>query len=394
MAEISREEAKAFFEDFTKDWFSAFKFKAAEHSFLFYPAPAILWMLRIFYPILLFTPHLISYQWSYNDDPFTNKLIYSFVTILSFFIFFMMIRFLKLNEIEINTSRKEIKFKAIGPFSKFIHEALIIRFDDVKEINHSKIITKNATAFHLNLITTEGRKHQLFTVSNWNEIVRIEASVFALIFGKVSYLEKSNDPLIIMNRKWNEMLHKSEAEASYMPMFMLVLTLLILIGGMFVYFGFGGSKSFISEIDSLRAIKLKYWFISFFVFSIPLIISTQTSYQRRNKKSFKTFTVLGSMAAIGIYLASSGIVTWSNMHCENSLPETKIATVIDAYYSPNSGTSLGNFVVKLEIDGVEKPVFVSHHSKDFQKSLKNTIEINVHQGYFQKRWVDINPEKD
>jgi hypothetical protein len=389
MAEISRDEAKAFFENFTKDWFSSFKFKATAHSFLFYPAPAAVWMLRIFYPVVLFAPHLISFFGTYSDDLSTNKLLYFFVTVISLIIFFMMVRFLKLNEIEIETSRREIKIKPVGPFSKFFHQTFFIRFDDVKEINHSKTTTKSATTIHINLITIEGKKHECFTVSNWNVAARIEASVFALIFGKADYIEDINDPLIVIDRKLNEMLNEKEAETSYLPMVMLLLTLLILIGGVFIYFVMGGDKSFIAEIDSLYAIKLKYWFISIFVFSIPLFVASRTSYQKRNKKSFKTFFVLGSIAAIGIYLAASGIVSWTNIHCDGSIPEKRYATVLEAYYSPRSGSSQGNFVVKLAIDGVDKHIFVNHHNKDFQRNLKETIEINVHEGYFRKRWIEV-----
>jgi hypothetical protein len=64
--------------------------------------------------------------------------------------------------------------------------------------------------------------------------------VFALIFGKADYIENINDPLIFIDRKLNEMLNKKEAETSYLPMFMLLLTLLILIGGVFIYFVMGG----------------------------------------------------------------------------------------------------------------------------------------------------------
>ncbi|MBS4061203.1 MAG: hypothetical protein KG029_12465, partial [Bacteroidetes bacterium] len=151
-------------------------------------------------------------------------------------------------------------------------------------------------------------------------------------------------------------------------------------------------KSFIAEIDSLYAIKLKYWFISIFVFSIPLFVASRTSYQKRNKKCFKTFFVLGSMAAIGIYLAVSGVVSWMNIHCDGSIPEKRYATVLEAYYSPRSGSSQGNFVVKLAIYGVDKHIFVNHHNKDFQRNLKETIEINLHKGYFQKRWIEISRE--
>jgi hypothetical protein len=59
--------------------------------------------------------------------------------------------------------------------------------------------------------------------------------VFALIFGKADYIENINDPLIFIDRKLNEMLNKKEAETSYLPMVMLLLTLLLLVGGVFVF---------------------------------------------------------------------------------------------------------------------------------------------------------------
>lgn len=182
-----------------------------------------------------------------------------------------------------------------------------------------------------------------------------------------------------------------DSETSYLPLILLLFTLLVIVVGFIIYLSLGKISSFCAQVDSLRPIVLKYTTICLAIYAIPLIFASRTPYQVRRKATVKIIVVYGLMAVLGFYLLCAGIISYLNVKLDKSLPAHRQATVEDAYYSSGSKNKSGYYVIVIQIDGSEDKLLVRHHDALVQRNLGKNVAISVFEGYFNKRWLRIEP---
>jgi hypothetical protein len=188
-----------------------------------------------------------------------------------------------------------------------------------------------------------------------------------------------------------KVLSEEDGETSYIPLAVLVFTLLLLVAGFLIHFYTGNELSHgIIQLDSLSMIKLKIWGICMAVFAIPLAAASMTPYQRRKGRTGSVIIVLGLMAGAGFFLAVNSGVALANRLKDVSEPLISKAEVREAYYMPGSSRSTGDFFFLLLPEGMTETVSVKTSRELYMElGAKKEIAVYIHRGYFSARWLSM-----
>jgi hypothetical protein len=188
-----------------------------------------------------------------------------------------------------------------------------------------------------------------------------------------------------------KVLSEEDGETTYLPLAVLIFTLLLLVAGLLIHFYTGNELSHgIIQLDSLSLVKLKIWGICMGGFTIPLLAASLTPYQRRKGRTLSVIIVLGLMAGAGFFLSVNSGVNLANRLKDHSEPLISRAEVREAYYMPGSSRSTGDFFFLLLPEGMTETVSVKTSRELFvELGAKKEIALYIHRGYFSARWLSM-----
>lgn len=383
MQQLTPKDAIFYFETFAKDWQSSVKFEVNGEKIKFSTAAAGRYLLGVFYLIALTIPYLLDYFYSLPT-------VWYVVLIVSGLHFtFLLAYFMPIQDFIIDKQIKEIEIVPKDVIGRWIKSTIRIKLSDVAEVKHQKLVTRSKTTHYLTLIDKNGIKYRVMELGTWDNVEKTKAALTSLIFNETISFDDSQEPAVQFDKKMEELKQDEDAEASYLPLTMFVLTLLILIVGFFIYFSLGKTPHFTAEIEGLQPLIFKYWGICLLIYCIPIYLASRTPYQIRKKLSKRTFTVFTIMAMVGFYLSLFGLVTYFNTKLDKSRPVIKEANVVEKYTSVSKKGKLGKYTLVIQIEGVEEEIIVKHSDDLFHENVRSSLSVSVYEGYFQKKWLKV-----
>lgn len=390
MKHISKAESIDVFEDFSNSSFSSIKFSHQGSVYRFSPSPSGLLLINGFNLALFITPHLIYYFGHFSTNNEFNSIAYIACILLCALLIRLLVLFVPSLEIIIDSITKEIQLTPKDFVGKYIKKTIQIKIDNIAEINEQRFKTKRGEDVYLTLHTKDKLSFRLFALSNWDNVTKLKTAFTVLLFDKEGSYDDSQEPSVKVDTMFEKLLQEKESETSFLPMYVLIGLLLLLVAGLVLYFGFGKMRSYCAQVDSLWLLILKSWSIVLLVCAAPIYFAATTDYQKKRKATRKVIIVFGIMAMLGAYLGCNGLVSYLNIKMDTSTPISKQATVVDSYYTMGSKNKRSYYTLVVQIDSIPDKISIEHRNPDFHNNLKSTVPVSLYKGHFNKRWLEVD----
>lgn len=390
MKHISKTESIEAFDNFSKSGFSSIKFSQQGSAYKFTPSLSGLLLINGFNVALFITPHLIYYFGHFSINTVYNNIAYIACILVCALLIRLLVVFVPSYEIVIDCILKEVKITPKDFVGKIIKKTKQIKIDDIVEVNEVRIKSKTGEDVYITLLTKDKLSIRLFALSNWDNVSKLKAAFTVLLFGKDVSYDDSQEPSVKVDTMLEKLKQEKEGETSYLPMWVLIGLLVLLVAGLVLYFGFGKLSSYTAQVDSLWLLILQSWGITMLVCAVPIYFAATTDYQKKRKATRKIIIVFGIMAMLGAFMCCNGLISYLNIKMDTSQPTIKQATVVDSYYAMRSRNSRGYYTIVLKIDSIPHNISVEHHDPNLHSNLKSTLPVSIYKGYFNKSWLMID----
>ena len=385
---MTRQEAIVEFEEFSKGGFNTFKFYAEGSIYRFPPSRSAIFFLNGFYLISFIVPHLIYLFGHFSKNEIWNNGLYGAVILLSFLLIWLLSAMAPALEIIIDQASKEVEITSKDFISKIIKKKVNIKISEIKDINEVDISTKQGGETHLWLVTQDGSKHRLFTLSNYDNVTKFKAALSTLLFNKEIAYDDSKEPSVQIDKRLKKLLYDKDGETPYFTTVVFLVLLIIMMFGVLSMSSF--NRYLIAQIDSLALISLQCSAIAFAICLIPIYFAANTAYQKKKKTNKKTMKYFIGMAIIGISFGTPSLIKYFNYKLDASKGINTTVDVIRGYEGSTRKKYRYCSIIVLKVEGYSAEVEVRHPEPNLYKNLPPKLEVKIHEGYFKKRWLSLD----
>jgi hypothetical protein len=388
---MTRQEAIVEFEEFSKGGFNTFKFYAEGSIYRFPPSRSALFFLNGFYLISFIVPHLIYLFGYFSKNEEWNNGLYGAVILLSFLLIWLLSAMAAALEIIIDQVSKEVEITSKDLINKIIKKKVNIKISEIKDINEVHISTKQGGETHLWLVTQDGSKHRLFTLSNYDNVTKFKAALSTLLFNKEIAYDDSKEPSVQIDKRLKKLLYDKDGETSYFGLVVTIGLIIIMFFGLFGFLSLCSLERYsYAQIDSLALISLQCSAIAFAICLIPIYFAANTAYQKKKKTNKKTMKYFIGMAIIGISFGTPSLIKYFNYKLDASKGINTTVDVIRGYEGSTRKKYRYCSIIVLKVEGYSAEVEVRHPEPNLYKNLPPKLEVKIHEGYFKKRWLSLD----